>query len=133
MIPFRSRSDSWMFTPEQRAIGIETNFSRCPYVFFATSSATAPRPVSFCRTLPYAGTALEQRLRAEGRLQERNLEADYEFLDQRLDVFYDWLLGTFATRNSTASGSTNLLRLVLFEGRARVDSASWARQAVMLF
>jgi hypothetical protein len=32
MIPFRSRSDSWTFTPEQRAIGIETNFSRCPYI-----------------------------------------------------------------------------------------------------
>jgi hypothetical protein len=30
MIPFRSRSDSWTFTFEQRAIGIETNFSRCP-------------------------------------------------------------------------------------------------------
>jgi hypothetical protein len=32
MIPFRSRFDSRTFTPEQRAIGIETNFSRCPLV-----------------------------------------------------------------------------------------------------
>jgi hypothetical protein len=30
MIPFRSRSDSWTFTLEQRAIGIETDFSRVP-------------------------------------------------------------------------------------------------------
>jgi hypothetical protein len=30
MIPFRSRSDSWTFTLEQHAIGIESNFSRCP-------------------------------------------------------------------------------------------------------
>jgi anaerobic magnesium-protoporphyrin IX monomethyl ester cyclase len=77
-------------------------------------------PVTFCRTLPYAGTAIYQRLRAEGRLREQDLKADYEFLDQRLDVFYDWLLGTFATRNSTASGSTNLLRLLLFEAHLRL-------------
>jgi hypothetical protein len=30
MIPFRSRYDSWTFTLEQRAIGIETDFSRVP-------------------------------------------------------------------------------------------------------
>jgi len=30
MIPFRSRSDSWTFSLEQPATGIETNFSRCP-------------------------------------------------------------------------------------------------------
>ena len=74
-------------------------------------------PVTFCRTLPYAGTALEQRLRAEGRLRDQNLEADYNFLDNRLDVFYDWLLATFAARNSSASGTTNLLRLLLFEAQ----------------
>ena len=30
MIPLRSRSDSWTFTPEPHAIRIESNFSRCP-------------------------------------------------------------------------------------------------------
>ena len=30
MIPLRSRSDSLTFTPELHAIGIESNFSRCP-------------------------------------------------------------------------------------------------------
>jgi hypothetical protein len=34
MIPFRSRSDSWTFTPAQRAIGIETNFFEVPYGLF---------------------------------------------------------------------------------------------------
>jgi hypothetical protein len=32
MIPLRSRSDSWTFTPEPRSIRIESNFSRCPFV-----------------------------------------------------------------------------------------------------
>jgi hypothetical protein len=32
MIPLRSRSDSWTFTPEPHAIRMESNFSRCPHV-----------------------------------------------------------------------------------------------------
>src|SRR2546430_17577893 len=32
MIPLRSRSDSWTFTPEPHAIRIESNFSRCPLI-----------------------------------------------------------------------------------------------------
>ena len=79
---------------------------------FAGDGASA---VSFCRTLPYAGTALEERLKAEGRLEEKDLNADYHFLDPRLDVYYDWLLSTFAERHSTASGTANLFRLLLFE------------------
>ena len=44
-IPFRSRSDSWTFTPEQDAIGIETNFSRCPI------EKTSTRPVGWPGTV----------------------------------------------------------------------------------
>jgi hypothetical protein len=32
MIPLRSRSDSWTFTPEPHAIRMESNFSRCPII-----------------------------------------------------------------------------------------------------
>ena len=71
--------------------------------------------VSFCRTLPYAGTPIEERLLAEGRLQERDFNADYDFLDPRLDRFYDWTLDTFAERSFTAHGTANLLRLLLYE------------------
>jgi anaerobic magnesium-protoporphyrin IX monomethyl ester cyclase len=91
---------------------------------FAGDGAT---PVSFCRTLPYAGTALKDRLQAEGRLDGRDVNADYRFLDPRLDAFYDWLLRTFGERNSSAAGTANLLRLLLFEahlngcGRSRDD------------
>lgn len=94
---------------------------------FASDGAT---PVSFCRTLPYAGTPLKDRLQAEGRLDGRNLNADYRFLDPRLDVFYDWLLRTFGERNSSASGTANLLRLLLFE--AHLDGRSRSRDGSFL-
>jgi radical SAM superfamily enzyme YgiQ (UPF0313 family) len=91
---------------------------------FAADGAT---PVSFCRTLPYAGTPLRARLQSEGRLSSVDINADYRFLDPRLDEFYDWLLRTFGERNSSAAGMANLLRLLLFEahldgcGRSRDD------------
>src|SRR6516165_11304632 len=68
MIPLRSRSDSWTFTPEPHAIRIESNFSRCPIVQRRNhyshapyrkvknglNSATAIRPADSTRILPIA-------------------------------------------------------------------------------
>jgi anaerobic magnesium-protoporphyrin IX monomethyl ester cyclase len=71
-------------------------------------------PVVFCRTLPYAGTVIEARLKAEGRLLENNLAADYRFLDLRLDALYDWLLEAFGERNFGQSGMSRWLRSILF-------------------
>jgi radical SAM superfamily enzyme YgiQ (UPF0313 family) len=79
--------------------------------------------VCFCRTLPYAGTPIADRLAAEGRLRHADLEADYHFQDPRLDTFYEWLLCTFAERNHTARGTVNLLRILQFESRLRLDGA----------
>jgi anaerobic magnesium-protoporphyrin IX monomethyl ester cyclase len=84
---------------------------------FAGDGAT---PVNFCRTLPYVGTPIRTRLVAEGRLDSRDVNADYRFLDPRLDVLYDWLLRTFARRNSSTAGTVNLLRLLLFESNLRL-------------
>ena len=81
---------------------------------FAGDGAT---PIAFCRTLPYAGTPLEDRLKAEGRVRERDFHADYQFLNSRLDLFYDWTLSAFADRNHSASGTANLLRLLLFDAK----------------
>lgn len=79
---------------------------------FAGDGAT---PIAFCRTLPYAGTPIEAKLKAEGRLREGDFHADYRFLDPRLDLFYDWTLGAFADRNHSVSGTANLLRRLLFD------------------
>lgn len=71
--------------------------------------------VSFCRTLPYAGTPIERRLREEARLDKQDWRANYRFLDVRLDLFYDWGLASFAHRNHASDGTANLLRVLGFE------------------
>jgi hypothetical protein len=75
---------------------------------------------TFCRTLPYAGTPLKDRLLAEGRLPGTPFDPDYRFLDPRLDVFYDWMLVTFRRRNFTDEGLSQLLRALQFEMHANV-------------
>jgi anaerobic magnesium-protoporphyrin IX monomethyl ester cyclase len=71
----------------------------------------------FCRTLPYVGTPMEQRMRAEGRLTGPALEADYRFLDPRLDALWDFSLVAFADRNYGKDATWDRLRGLLFEAR----------------
>jgi len=91
-------------------------------------------PIPFCRTLPYAGTPIEQRLREEGRLDPDDCDADYRFLDARLDVFYDFALRTFSKRNHERHGVANLLRLLLFHAHrsARSDPSVGALKPLAL-
>jgi radical SAM superfamily enzyme YgiQ (UPF0313 family) len=83
----------------------------------------------FCRMLPYAGTPVRRQLEAEGRLLGSPFEPDYRFLDPKLDLFYDWLLATFHTRNFTSEGLCHLLRYSLFEARLRLPGANPASTA----
>ena len=83
----------------------------------------------FCRMLPYAGTPVRRDLEAQGRLLGTPFEPDYKFLDSKLDLFYDWLLATFHTRNFTSEGLCHLLRYSLFEARLRLPGASPASAA----
>lgn len=71
----------------------------------------------FCRTLPYVGTPMEHRMREEGRLTGPALEADYRFLDPRLDVLWDFSLVAFAGRNYGKDATWDRLRGLLFEAR----------------
>jgi radical SAM superfamily enzyme YgiQ (UPF0313 family) len=43
----------------------------------------------FCRMIPYDGTPIKDTLAAEGRLKGDICDPDYEFLDPRLDGFYE--------------------------------------------
>ena len=70
---------------------------------------------TFCRTLPYAGTPIARQLRGEGRLLGSPFDPDYNFLDPRLDFFYDWMLHTFHRRNFTDAGLCHILRGLQFE------------------
>ncbi len=80
---------------------------------------------SFCRMLPYSGTPIERKLRAEGRLEGSGFEPDYKFLDPKLDRFYAWMLETFHTRNFTNEGLSHLLRAMLFESRLQSAQTRW--------
>ncbi|HXH40331.1 MAG TPA: radical SAM protein [Thermoanaerobaculia bacterium] len=73
----------------------------------------------FCRTLPYVGTPMEQEMRATGRLTGPALEADYTFLDPRLDALWDFSLVAFTERNYGKGATWDRLRSLLFE--ARID------------
>jgi anaerobic magnesium-protoporphyrin IX monomethyl ester cyclase len=79
--------------------------------------------VTFCRTLPYAGTPIEHRLREEGRIDPADYLADYRFLDGRLDAFYDFCLSAFSVRGRD-DGTTNMLRSLLFEAKLRLPGAA---------
>lgn len=71
----------------------------------------------FCRALPYVGTPMEHRMRAEGRLVGPALEADYQFLDPRLDALWDFSLVAFMGRNYGKDATWDRLRSLLFEAR----------------
>ncbi len=74
----------------------------------------------FCRMLPYAGTPIKRRLEAEGRLLGTPFEPDYKFLDPKLDLFYEWMVGTFYERNFTNQGLCHILRGLNFEAHLRL-------------
>jgi anaerobic magnesium-protoporphyrin IX monomethyl ester cyclase len=75
----------------------------------------------FCRMLPYAGTPLRDQLAKEGRLRGTDFQPDYEFLDPKLDLYYDWMIRTFHRRNFTSEGLCHILRYLMFEARLRLD------------
>src|SRR5260370_33045040 len=75
---------------------------------------------NFCRTLPYAGQPLHAQLETEGRLKGTPFEPDYDFLDPRLDRFYDWMLATFRQRNFSNGGLCHILRALIFEAHLKL-------------
>ena len=76
----------------------------------------------FCRTLPYAGTPLKAQLETEGRMLGTPFEPDYNFLDPKLDRFYDWMLLTFYERNFTNTGLNEVLRRLNFDARLKLPT-----------
>ena len=76
----------------------------------------------FCRMLPYAGTPIKERLAAEGRLRGTPFQPDYQFLDPKLDFFYDWMIEAFHERNFTDRGLNHIFRAALFEARLQLET-----------
>ncbi|MBL8482597.1 MAG: B12-binding domain-containing radical SAM protein [Rhodocyclaceae bacterium] len=91
----------------------------------------------FCRTLPYVGTPIERRLREEGRLVGPALDAEYRFLDTRVDLLWDFCLMAFEGRNFGTNATWNVLRGLLFDthldmpGRPRNPARDAAARALV--
>ena len=61
-------------------------------------------PFSFAKMLPLAGTAIEKRLAAEGRLTGDAVSPDYNVTDRRLDYYALWITLRFSNRKSSRDG-----------------------------
>lgn len=89
-------------------------------------------PMNFCRTEIYAGTPLERRLRAQGRLLGDPWGYDYVMTDPRAQLAFEVLYAAFRDRNYGERGLHHLAMRVDYEhqllghfwGR---DDALWRR------
>lgn len=67
-------------------------------------------PVHFCRMVPYAGTPIETSLAREDRLSGDVTNPDYDFLDNRMESFFnavsvatnDWINGANSLKNQVS-------------------------------
>jgi radical SAM superfamily enzyme YgiQ (UPF0313 family) len=59
--------------------------------FLRTILADGCLPVTFCRMVPYDGTPIKDELVRTGRLRGGVCDPDYDFLDPRLEEFYQGL------------------------------------------
>jgi radical SAM superfamily enzyme YgiQ (UPF0313 family) len=83
--------------------------------FLRTVAEIEGPPISFVKMLPLAGTSIQKRLAAEGRLTGDDVRPDYNFLDRRLDYFYLFVILNFSRRNSDPNGLVERLRQAYFD------------------
>jgi anaerobic magnesium-protoporphyrin IX monomethyl ester cyclase len=90
---------------------------------------------NFCKTAPYAGTKISQRLKEEGRLIGTVDAPDYYFRDPRLNFLQLFISQTFNFRNFSDQGAVERLRFAKFDSmvverffRTAYDAAHYARQ-----
>lgn len=76
-------------------------------------------PMNFCRTEIYAGTPLEKRLRAQGRLRGDYWGRDYRIADERAQAAFEVIFPCFATRNFSEEGLHHLTMQVDYEHQLR--------------
>ena len=69
---------------------------RANVAFLRQIGADGSLPVVFCRMLPYAGMPIEEQLDCEGRLRGDLINPDYDFLDPRLNIYFEALNGLVA-------------------------------------
>jgi radical SAM superfamily enzyme YgiQ (UPF0313 family) len=84
-------------------------------VFLKKICRDGTSPVAFCKMIPYAETDVEKRLASEGRLKGSVVNPDYDFLDPKLDEYYEFLRRTFYDWMFTQKGILAQLHWHRFE------------------
>jgi radical SAM superfamily enzyme YgiQ (UPF0313 family) len=99
-----------LFDPSSSFDSVAANIA-----FIRRTSGGGTATVPFARTLPYAGTDLEESLMRSGRLRQRHGHPDYQFIDPRVDRWYAYLSSVFRPMFAGASGVHEQLKWARFE------------------
>ncbi len=99
-----------LLTPDSTTETVEENID-----FLQFMSENGDALVHFCKMAPYAGTAIQGRLRQEGRLEGSLAYPDYRFLDPKLDLLQAFFAQTFNYRNLDDNGLVEGLRFAKFD------------------
>lgn len=99
-----------LFTPDTSFGSIRDNIRFLRYIADQSSSL-----VHFCKMAPYSGTAVERRLRQEGRLIGSLSSPDYRLANPRLDLLHAFFSQTFNFRNFNDAGLVERLRFAKFD------------------
>jgi anaerobic magnesium-protoporphyrin IX monomethyl ester cyclase len=98
-----------LFTPDTTLQALAENIE------FLRLAGSAGTVVNFCKMAPYAGTAIERRLRAEGRLVGTAAAPDYSYEDGRVRLFQLFSTQAFQHRNFDDDGLVELIRFARFD------------------
>ncbi len=120
-----------MFDPESDIASLRQNVA-----FMARQRVF---PLNFCRVEVYAGTALERRLRAEGRLEGDYMGQTYAIADPAAQCAYEMFWRVFARRNFGQGGMHHEsmrvdyhLHLLRHFHPSRVDANLWRRAKALV-
>lgn len=99
-----------LFDPDSTIESVRENIG-----FLREVASLEGPPLSFVKMLPLAGTAIQARLAAEGRLTGNYINPDYNLIDARLDYYMLFITLNCSFRNSDPRGLVERLRLSYFD------------------
>ncbi len=111
-----------LFTPDSSFETVRENIQ-----FLRHVAAQGDALVHFCKMSPYAGTAVQARLRQESRLTGSLSHPDYRLLDPKLDLLQLYYSQAFNFRNFDDSGLVERLRFAKFDALllSKLDESSY--------
>jgi anaerobic magnesium-protoporphyrin IX monomethyl ester cyclase len=99
-----------LFDPWSTFKSIRTNID-----FLKEICGDGSSPVTFCKMIPYAETDIERRLANDGRLKGSIVNPDYDFLDPRLNDYWEFMRRSFHEWVFMNTGTLARLRWHRFE------------------